>query len=84
MSQKELKFGQCNMENMKCHFNTNEISRDTIKLEEKEIVPSGYFKYLRSIFQNIRDIQQEVLVELSVSSKSRKGILRYYEIEEWP
>ena len=41
-------------------FRTNEITRCTIKFEEKKIVPNGSLKYLGSIFQKSGDIQQNM------------------------
>lgn len=42
------------------YFSKNEITRDIIKLEAKETISSGCFKYLNSIFQSSGDIQQDV------------------------
>ena len=48
---------------------------DTIKLEEKGITPSGYFKYLRSIFQSNRDIQQDVTHRIRCGWQKRRAAI---------
>ena len=51
---------------MKTNFNTNETTRDAIKLHEKEIASRRCFKYLRFIFWSSRDIRQYVNGERSL------------------
>ena len=55
-----FKWSRSKIEYVECNFSTNEITRNTIELEEKEIAPCECLKYLVFIFQNSGDIQQDV------------------------
>lgn len=52
LKSRDIKLSWSNNEYMECNYSTNEITRGTIKLEEKEIAPSVCFKYLEYIFQS--------------------------------
>ena len=60
MESRGFKLSRNKTEYMECNFSTNEITRNTIKLEEKEIDSSRCFKYLGFIFQSNGNIQQDV------------------------
>lgn len=45
---------------MKYKLSKNEIRSSTMKLKEKEITLSEYFKYLTSIFQSSRGINASI------------------------
>ena len=61
---------------MKCNFSTNEITRDTIELEEKEITPSRCFKYVGSILQSNKDIQQNLTYRIKCDGQKWRAATR--------
>ena len=57
---RDFKLSWSKAEYMQCNFSTNEITRGTIKLQEKEIASSIYFKYIGSIFKSSENTEQDV------------------------
>ena len=49
-----FKLNQSKTTYIKCNFSTNDITRDTILVEEKEIALSGFFKYFGPYFRVVR------------------------------
>ena len=75
LKSRSFELSRSKIEYMECNFNTSEITRDTIKLEEKEIASSGCFKYLESIFQSSGDIQQDVTYRMKCEWKKWGAVI---------